>query len=65
MSPIDLKSLIINNNQKTVIYLSGIGGIGISAIAEILYSYGIIVIGSDQNMSSNILRLKNKNIKII
>lgn len=46
------------------IHLIGIGGIGMSGIAEILHSLGHTVQGSDAVDSANIQRLKNKGITV-
>lgn len=46
------------------IHFIGIGGIGMSAIAEILYDMGYIVQGSDIAENAIIERLRQKNIKI-
>ncbi|MBT4922256.1 MAG: UDP-N-acetylmuramate--L-alanine ligase [Rickettsiales bacterium] len=64
MSSIDLKPLIANHPKGTTIYLSGIGGIGISAIAEMLHHYGFTVIGSDQAANNNTARLQKRGIEI-
>ena len=47
-----------------VIHFIGIGGIGMSGIAEILFQSGYYVQGSDITDSSNINRLKKLGIKI-
>ena len=47
-----------------VIHFIGIGGIGMSGIAEILYNLGYKISGSDINKSSNVDRLKKMGIKI-
>jgi UDP-N-acetylmuramate--alanine ligase len=46
------------------IFLSGIGGIGMSAIAEILHKLGYKVQGSDQAKNANVERLEKLGIKI-
>ncbi|MEM7617061.1 MAG: UDP-N-acetylmuramate--L-alanine ligase [Pseudomonadota bacterium] len=46
------------------IHFIGIGGIGISAIAELLHSWGFDVQGSDSSNNQNTARLSSKNIKI-
>jgi UDP-N-acetylmuramate--alanine ligase len=63
MSLLNLKSLL-TSEKKIVFFLSGIGGIGISAIAEILHSKGFTVIGSDLSSNSNTARLEQKGIKV-
>lgn len=45
------------------IHIVGIGGIGMSAIAEILHAKGFGVQGSDQKESPNVQRLAGKGIK--
>ncbi|MDX2159385.1 MAG: UDP-N-acetylmuramate--L-alanine ligase [Hyphomicrobiaceae bacterium] len=46
------------------IHILGIGGIGMSAIAEILRAKGYTVQGTDQKESANLQRLRTKGIKI-
>ncbi|MGE0630051.1 MAG: UDP-N-acetylmuramate--L-alanine ligase [Hyphomicrobiaceae bacterium] len=46
------------------IHILGIGGIGMSAIAEILHARGIAVQGSDQKDSANVRRLRAKGIRV-
>ena len=50
-------------NKDILIHIIGIGGIGMSGIAEILSGMRYHVQGSDININSNILRLNKKNIK--
>ena len=52
----------ISKNQ--VIHIVGIGGIGMSGIAEILSGLGYLIQGSDLSLNSNVIRLRKKNIKI-
>ena len=47
-----------------IIHFIGIGGIGMSGIAEILYQSGYQVQGSDLNTSNNTNRLEKVGIKI-
>ena len=47
-----------------IIHFIGIGGIGMSGIAEILFQSGYKVQGSDLNKSNNTKRLENLGIKI-
>ena len=54
----------MNINKKSIIHIIGIGGIGMSGIAEILHGMGYRVQGSDISKSKNILRLNKKNIKV-
>ncbi len=46
------------------IHIVGIGGIGMSAIAEILHDKGFSVQGSDQKDSTNVKRLRAKGIRV-
>ena len=46
------------------IHIIGIGGIGMSAIAEILHDQGFTVQGSDQKDSANVRRLRKKGIRV-
>jgi len=46
------------------IHILGIGGIGMSAIAEILHDKGFSVQGSDQRESANVQRLRAKGIRV-
>ena len=46
------------------IHIVGIGGIGMSAIAEILHAQGFTVQGSDQRDGANVRRLKEKGINV-
>ena len=45
-------------------HIVGIGGIGMSAIAEILVAKGYTVQGSDQKESANVKRLRSKGIRV-
>ena len=47
-----------------IIHFIGIGGIGMSGIAEILAQSGYLIQGSDLNISSNTIRLKKIGVKI-
>ena len=47
-----------------IIHFIGIGGIGMSGIAEILFQSGYQVQGSDLNVSNNTIRLEKLGIKI-
>ena len=51
-------------NKKGKIFLVGIGGIGMSGLAEILTSLGYKISGSDIKSGSNIARLRSLGIKI-
>jgi UDP-N-acetylmuramate--alanine ligase len=46
------------------IHFVGIGGIGMSGIAEVLCNLGYIVQGSDASESGNVARLRDKGIKV-
>lgn len=46
------------------IHFTGIGGIGMSGIAEILYDMGYQVQGSDISENTNVIRLRKRGIKI-
>ena len=50
-------------NKKKLIHIIGVGGIGMSGIAEILSDMGYQVQGSDININANIIRLNKKKIK--
>ena len=50
--------------NKIKIHFVGIGGIGMSGIAELMFDLGYTVQGSDINTNSNIKRLKKRGIKI-
>ena len=51
-------------NKKQLIHIIGIGGIGMSGIAEILNGLGYSIQGSDISLNSNILRLRRRKIKV-
>lgn len=51
-------------NSVGIIHFSGIGGIGMSGIAEILHNLGYQIQGSDQSESDNVKRLMSKGIKV-
>jgi len=46
------------------IHLIGIGGIGMSGIAELLHNQGFTVQGSDMSAGNNVLRLRSLNITV-
>jgi UDP-N-acetylmuramate--alanine ligase len=46
------------------VHFVGIGGIGMSGIAEVLVNLGYAVQGSDQTESANVKRLRDKGVKI-
>ena len=47
-----------------ILHFIGIGGIGMSGIAEVLHSMGYIVQGSDMNEGYNLDRLRKQGLKI-
>ena len=53
-----------SQNKKILIHFIGIGGIGMSGIAEIMNDLGYKVQGSDIGTNDTIYRLKEKGIKI-
>ena len=52
-----------NDLKKIKIHFVGIGGIGMSGIAELMLDLGYQIQGSDININSNIERLKKRGIK--
>ncbi|MBK9323959.1 MAG: UDP-N-acetylmuramate--L-alanine ligase [Bdellovibrionaceae bacterium] len=50
--------------QKTKFHFVGIGGIGMCGLAELLYSMGAIVTGSDSAENANTERLKDLGVKV-
>ena len=50
-------------DRNLIIHFVGIGGIGMSGIAEILHSLGFTIQGSDLSRSSNVERLEKLGIK--
>ena len=54
----------INIASKEVIHFIGIGGIGMSGLAQIMHNMGFKIQGSDINYNKSIERLKKCNIKI-
>src|ERR1700744_490254 len=53
-----------NSLEVGIIHFVGIGGIGMSGIAEILHNLGYKVQGSDLSDNANVKRLRDKGIKI-
>jgi UDP-N-acetylmuramate--alanine ligase len=47
------------------VHFIGIGGIGMSGIAEVLVNLGYVVQGSDQADSANVKRLRDKGVKVM
>ena len=54
----------INLGQKDVIHFVGIGGIGMSGLAQIMRNMGFKIQGSDQNKNKNIISCTKFGIKI-
>ena len=54
----------MNKLNKIKIHFIGIGGIGMSGIAELMFDLGYVVQGSDISINANIKRLKKRGIKI-
>ena len=48
-----------------IIHFTGIGGIGMSGIAEILHELGYQVQGSDLTENANVMRLRARGIKVV
>jgi UDP-N-acetylmuramate--alanine ligase len=46
------------------IHFVGIGGIGMSGIAEVLHNLGYTVQGSDSSEGANVKRLRDKGIRV-
>ena len=46
------------------VHLSGIGGVSMSALAEVLHKMGLVVQGSDMTASDNVLRLRHMGITV-
>ncbi|MDR0288716.1 MAG: UDP-N-acetylmuramate--L-alanine ligase [Rickettsiales bacterium] len=56
--------LNMNNTRKETIHIIGIGGIGMSAIAEILHNSNYKVQGSDMQSNDNVDRLQKLGIEV-
>ena len=54
----------INIASNEVIHFIGIGGIGMSGLAQIMNNIGFTIQGSDLNRSKNTDRLIKKGIKV-
>ena len=54
----------INIGSNEVIHFIGVGGIGMSGLAQIMKNMGFIIQGSDLNQNKNITRLTQKRIKV-
>ena len=55
---------MIKKNKKIKIYFIGIGGIGMSGIAELMHKLGYTILGSDNKVGDNIKRLRDIGIII-
>ena len=54
----------INLGQKDIIHFVGIGGIGMSGLAQIMNNMGFKIQGSDQNKNKNTASCSKSKIKI-
>ena len=54
----------INLGQTDLIHFVGIGGIGMSGLAQIMHNMGFKVQGSDQNKNKNTLSCSKTGIKV-
>ena len=54
----------INLGQKDIIHFVGIGGIGMSGLAQIMKNMGFKIQGSDQNRNKNTISCTKAGIKI-
>ncbi len=54
----------INLGQKEIIHFIGIGGIGMSGLAQVMKTMGFKIQGSDQNKSKNISNCMKSGIKV-
>ena len=54
----------INIGNKEVIHFVGIGGIGMSGLAQVMKTMGFNIQGSDLNESNNTNRLQKLGVKI-
>ena len=55
----------INLGQKEIIHFVGIGGIGMSGLAQIMKNMGFRVQGSDQNKNKNTISCIKAGIKVL
>ena len=53
----------LNKKNKLLIHFIGIGGIGMSGIAELMLDQGYSIQGSDMFSNDNIKRLKKRGVK--
>ena len=54
----------INLGQKDIIHFIGIGGIGMSGLAQVMKNMGFKIQGSDQNKNKNTISCQKLGIKI-
>ena len=54
----------ISLGQKDIVHFIGIGGIGMSGLAQIMKNMGFRIQGSDQNKNKNIISCLKLGIKI-
>ena len=54
----------INLGQKEIIHFVGIGGIGMSGLAQVMKNMGFNIQGSDQQINKNTISCKKLGIKI-
>ena len=54
----------INLGQKDVIHFVGIGGIGMSGLAQIMKNMGFRIQGSDQSKNKNTISCAKAGIKV-
>lgn len=55
---------MFRSKNKTCVHLIGIGGIGMSAIAEVLVNLGYKVKGSDASENANVAKLKTMGVEV-
>ena len=54
----------INLAQKDIIHFVGIGGIGMSGLAQIMKNMGFKIQGSDQSKNKNTISCKKNGVKV-
>ena len=54
----------INLGQNQVVHFIGIGGIGMSGLAQVMKNMGFNIQGSDQSKNKNTVSCSNSGIKI-
>jgi len=55
---------LVESDLKNGVHLAGIGGVGMTALAEMLLDLGIKVTGTDMTLSKNVLYLKSRGVEI-